>query len=495
MRIATGGFAHETNGFGNILVTPEVLRGATCEGREDYEKRYRGVRTYGGGFLDEADALGIELIPTRMSSLKPSGPSTREVLEYSRDRLVELLWEEWQKEPFDAIALSMHGAGAAHGCPDLEGEFLRAIRARFGCEIPIGVVLDLHGNISEDMVNLSDLLIGVKNYPHTDEYDAGRIMLRILCDMVENNYRPAKRLVKLPWHLAPAQGVTLSGPAAEVRARLIECEEADSDLLAASFFQGFPFADVPDCGVSVVTMAKTQASADRNAEKIASWAWDHRTDFNLPLHSAKEAMDIALSSDAFPMLINESSDNPGGGTPGDGTHLLREMLSRNVPSAYGFIYDPEVALQATRAGVGAHIAVKLGGKTDKFHGEPIDLPDAYVKCISDGVVMRKSMMGKGAVNHMGPTVCLVVGNVNIVVSSFRTQTFDDGPLRIAGVDWPELKIIALKSSQHFKAWWKDQVAGIISCDSPGIHSSDLSTFNFTQADTGYYPLADAKRSF
>ncbi len=488
MRIATGGFFHETNFFGNVLVTPEMMENFTFFG-EEYFKAFTNVRNYRGGLIHKADQLGIELIPVYLAQISPSGPITRESAELARELLVGKLWEEYEKQPFDGIALTMHGAAAAYGYPDVEGEILRAVREKFGPDMPIGLVLDLHGNISNEMVEFSDVLVGVKCYPHTDEYESGIIMLELLHDMIVNNYRICKKLIKLPWLIAPGQGVTLSGAAHDVQQHCYNMEDQHGDLLNISFFHGFPYADIDIAGVSVVAMAKTQQAADSCALDLAEYAWQHRHDFDIPLNSAEKAVDLALEAyDGSPVVINEGSDNPGGGTPGDGTHLLRELLKRNVSSAFGFIYDPEVAVQAAKAGVGTHIDCLVGGKTDDLHGEPIELKNAYVKCVSDGAYITKSVMGRGAKRTYGTTACLEVGNVSIIVGSRRIQTMDDAPFICAGVDWTQKQVLALKSTHHFKGWWKDQVKTIIPCDSPGIHSSDLSVFDFKQTNTSYYPL-------
>lgn len=499
MRIAIGGFCHETNMFGNVRVDMALLQRATREG-EELRKAYTGIHSYIGGYIDEAAALGVEIVPTRMTALKPSGPCVPEGVDLCRALLVESLYRANEEQPLDGIALFMHGASAAESHPDIEGEFLAAIREKLGYDIPIGMVLDLHGNITPEMMEKSDILIGCKEYPHVDEYERGRVMFRLLCDMVKNNYRPAKALIKLPWHMVPAQGCTLNGPGKMIRDLLVQTEQEDPDMIQASFFHGFPYTDVPSCSVSVVVMAKTQESADRNARRIAQCAWDKRREFDVPIYSAEQAVSLALEQPESPVLIHESSDNPGGGTPGDGTFLLRELLHRDVPAAISFIYDSEVAQQAVLAGVGATIDCRLGGKSDRFHGEPIEIKGAYVKSICDGCFRRISPMGYGRMMDIGITVCLVVGNVEIVVGGgakngifvSRTQTFDEGPFRIAGVDWQHKKIVALKSAQHFKGWWKDQVKTMISCESPGLMSADLSTFCFKQLDKDYYPFKDAR---
>lgn len=488
MRIAIGGFCHETNSFSSVTVSFQQLLSNTRE-KEALLNTFTGAHGYVGGFIDEAAELGVEIVPALQSAMKPSGPCDPEGFEYARDRLVELLAQSYEAQPYDGIALFMHGGGAVPGYPDPEGNVLRAIRAKMGREIPIGMVLDLHGNISEDMMELSDLLTGCKHYPHIDEYDQGRTMFRLLCNKIEKGYPIYKRAVRMPWLMVPAQGVTISGPAHDIQSMCFERENTDPDLLQAAFFQGFPYTDVPDVCVSIVTMAKTQESADRNGYDIARYAWSRRKDTIVPVYSAEEAVAMALAEPEGPVLINETSDNPGGGTPGDGTHLLRELLKADVPTAYGFIFDPETAEQAAKAGAGARIQCRIGGKTDNIHGEPVEV-EAYVHCVSDGAFIRKSPIGFGGKNSLGTTACLEVGNVSIVVASFRTQTFDDGPFLTAGVDWSQKRIVALKSSQHFKGWWVGKAKTIIPCDSPGIQSADLESFTFRHLNTGYFPFAD-----
>lgn len=490
MRIATGGFYHETNSFGNVLVTPEVLKACTISSQAWFQT-YRNVRYYDGGLIDEADALGITMIPTVKYIMNPSGPTTREAFEHARDSLVALLAEEYEKQPYDAIALTLHGAGSADGYPDVEGEILRALRQKMGTQIPVGIVLDLHANVTDAMVTLADVTVGIKCYPHVDEYDAARMMLRQLHKIVATGKKPCQKLVKLPWFLTPAQGVTTSGPAHAVQQQCILREQSDPQLIWAAFFQGFPYDDEVHAGVSIVTVAETVEAAQRNALQIAQYAWAHRADFTVPINSAEQAVDLALAYKEFPVLIHESSDNPGGGTPADGTHLLRELLRRNVPSAFGYIFDPEVAAQAVTAGVGAVISCRLGGKTDHLHGDPIEIENAYIKAISDGKYVIKSPMGKGRRINLGPAACLVVGNVSIIVGSrTRTQTMDDGPFLLGGIDWREKKLLAIKSSQHFKGWWADKVPHIISCESPGIQTADLQALPFQNIDRNFYPFGD-----
>ncbi|MBR4864233.1 MAG: M81 family metallopeptidase [Oscillospiraceae bacterium] len=491
MRIAIGGLHHETNSFSNIPITKAILDRALVG--ENLRATMGGVRNYVGGFFAAGEELGVEVVPTVMGYCTPSGHITKEAMEIHRDRIVEAMWAAHQEKPLDAIALNLHGAGVADDYHDADAEILRAVRERFGADMPIGIAMDLHANIDDPLVAMANTVVGVKGYPHVDMFETGIIVFKQLVEMVKTGTRPAIGLARLPWLIAPAEGVTTSGPAHDVQQLCYRKEEEVEKLMAATFFQGFPYADVAECAVTVVTVAEDQETADKVAHDIATYAWNRRRDFAVPANSAEKAFDLAMQLDnsKAPIVINESSDNTGGGGPGDGTHLVREMVKRNLPgSAYGYIYDPEVAAQAAKAGIGAKIDCMLGAKMDKLHGEPLELKGAYVKTISDGVFINQSPMGGGGRTNLGLTVCLEVGNVCVIVGSNRTQPMDDGVFRVAGLRWDLLKYVALKSSQHFKGWWLERAGGIVPCDSPGIHCADLKVFNFENTNTTYFPLGD-----
>lgn len=492
MRIGIAAMHHETNSFSNIPMTWEEMQKTRFEG-DMYTRIYTGIRNYSGGFIVKGRELGVEIIPAASAYLCPSGHITDEALEKHRDGIVELLWKAHQENPLDAIALNLHGAGVADSYPDADGEVLRAVRERFGPDMPIGCCLDLHANVTKELMTLSDILIGCKGYPHVDEFETGAKLMELLVDMVQNHRKFHMHHIQLPWLMVPAEGLTTAGPAHRVQQYLLQLEETMSELLDVSFFHGFPYSDITDACVSVTAVATTQETAQEAARLIASDAWNHRRDFPVSCNSAQQAMELAqqIPITNGPIVINESSDNTGGGTPGDGTYLLREMLRLDLPgSAFASIHDPEVAKQAAEAGVGATIQCKLGGKLDELHGEPIELT-AYVRCISDGWYVQQSPMGFGAMRDAGLTACLVVGNVSIIVTSVRGQAMDDGLLRIGGLQYTLLSYVAVKSSQHFKGWWADKCSGIVPCESPGINSADLTVFDFRYTNKNFFPLQEA----
>ena len=499
MRFAIGGFNHETNAFSNVPTNIESFRKYTLLNGTEILARCRGIRGYVGGSIDEADEQGIELVPTLYCTTNPSGLITPETYDFISDTIVEGLEKAHKEAPLDGILLELHGAAHAVNSLDPEGDLIRRVRTIFGPGMPIGVVLDLHANVSQDMVRYSDILIGVKCYPHTDQYDQGRNIVKLLADKVRGGYPVYEALVKLPLIIVPASGSTLKGPAAEVRNLILGMEASDPDILNMTFFHSFPYTDVDYALATATCAAKSKEKAEQAALRVAEYVWAHRADFAPESLSPMEAFDRALtmlertggkgpSGESLPVIINESSDNPGSGCPQDGTWLLREFLRRDMKDTLlSSIYDPETVEQALAAGVGATIHVRLGGKTHPLHGEPIEA-DAYVKTLSDGRYTSRSPMGLGGQANVGPLVLLVIGNVYVTVVSKRAQIMDDGHMEVAGLDYHKIRIMGVKSAQHFRGFWETRVSGLGACDPPGLQKSDVSVYDLKLLPRSAYPL-------
>jgi microcystin degradation protein MlrC len=219
-----------------------------------------------------------------------------------------------------------------------------------------------------------------------------------------------------------------------------------------------------------------------------------RDEFLQVLPDAVMAVEEAIASESRPVVIAEVSDNPGGGAPGDGTHLLRALLAANEPqTCFGFVADPETARQAHAAGTGAMIPVRLGGKTDDLHGAPI-AADAYVKCLTDGKFHYTTPMGAGRLGNLGPMARLVIGNVDVLVSSVRTQTLDSEVFLLHGIDVTRYRIVALKSHQHFLAGFQHLAGHIIRADTPGLTTSNLHHLPYQRVPRPIWPLDDVKWS-
>jgi microcystin degradation protein MlrC len=388
--------------------------------------------------------------------------------------------------PVDAVCLSLHGAGVVAGVDDLEGDLLGHVRALLGPTVPIVVTLDLHGNITPAMVERDDLLLGVNFYPHVDGYERGVEAIEQATRIVRGEIRPRAALAPLPMMISAS--ATDESAARRINERCWEWE-ARPGLLDCTFFHGFPYKDLPQVGVSVYAAADGDADLARRAvADVAARLWEHRDDFLVDLVPPEEAIRRALAVAGRPVVINEGADNPGGGSPGDGTHLLRAMIGANLTEAcFGFLADPETSAQAHAAGVGRTVRVNLGGKTDDLHGAPIET-DAYVKCLTDGRFTLTTPMGRGRPVDLGPCARLAIGGIDVIVSSVRTQTLDPEVFLLHGIDVARYRIVALKSSAHFRAGFAELAAAIVGCDTPGLVSRDLATIPYQRLERPIWPL-------
>ena len=480
MRIALGGVIHETNTFCKGLTPIDDFRQAA--GDEIIELN-RGVRSYAGGVIESSDRHGYELVPIFLAGATPSATIAGEVYESLRDRVLDGIRDNG---PFDAVCLTLHGAGVAEGYDDIEGDIVRRTREIVGTDVPIVVTLDLHGNMTREMVELADLCLPCHFYPHIDMYERGQEAIDSLAGIISGDLKPTSHLTVLPMVIA----TTTSNlpPVSEINELCFE-KEAEEGVIDCAFNHGFAPADIPQIGVTILATTNGDPDQAREiSEEVARAIWDRRDDFPHTLRTADEAIEAALATEGRPVILNEASDNPGGGGPGDGTHLLRAMLEAGLEDAtFGHIWDADVAEQAHEARPGATISVRLGGKTEELHGEPLEVT-AYVKGISDGRFIQQSPMGRGAQVDLGKMARLEIDGIDVLVSSRRAQTLDPEVFLLHGIDVTRYKIVAIKSSAHFRAGFEPIAHAIIQADTPGLNSVDLSAFTYHRVNRPVWPL-------
>lgn len=483
LKIVIGQLSHETNTFSSVLTTEELFkRWEWAEGEELVQKN-RDVKDYVGGMIDECDELGIEIIPTFSAAALPSGLIPFKTYQSIKEKFIKNFP---QKGQYDGVCLALHGAGVVENVDDLEGDFLAFIRGIVGEEVPIVVTLDLHGNITEKMLKNADLLLGVKLYPHTDSYDRGRDAIIRLKQIIQKEIRPKMHLETLPI-IIPTCTSNLS-PIKDLNEVCFSYEKQDG-VLDCTLYHGFPYTDVTFAGVSIVVATDgEEPSARLIAKSVAQKVWDVKDEFYSPEVKPAEGIKKALKLPSAPIVLNETSDNPGSGTPGDGTYLLKAMLEAKLESAcIGIIYDPEVVELAHKQGVGTIIETQIGGKTDRFHGEPL-LIKGYVKSLSDGIFKQTSPMWYGREVNLKKSARIQVGGLDIIVGCIHTQVFDEQIFLIHGIDVNKQKIIGLKSSQHFRAAYESIATEIITVDSPGLSTLQLDRFDYKKLRRPIYPF-------
>ncbi|MBO6555555.1 MAG: M81 family metallopeptidase [Pseudomonadales bacterium] len=482
-RIAIAGIIHETNTYcrdQTPLSDFHIMRGAKM-------LQLEGTETQTGGAIGKCHELGLTPVPVYWANTQPSGTIAADAYDSMKAELLEGLSAVL---PVDGVFLDLHGAGVVDGTPDLEGDLAASVRRLVGEGVPVTAAFDLHGNVTQDMADALDGVFVCHEYPHIDQHLRAREAVQLINDMMDHGFRPSVQVSSLPM-LMPTT-TTFHGPGKTLK-DFMRALEADANTINVSFFHGFPYCDVPHVGSHLVVTSRTGAEhAKHKAERAAAKVWSMRELLRPTSLSAEEAVAQAIASDKHPVVINETSDNCGGGSPGDGTHLARAILESGVANAcFGFIVDAEVAEQAHQAGVGAIIDVSLGGKHDKLHGEPLNLR-VYVKALHDGRCIMQAMAKGSRINYGKLARLQPEGSdkLDIVVGSRRSQTFDTEPFLAVGIDVMQRHVVGLKSSNHFRAGFELIAGEIITADPPGLTTHHIEVFPREHVSGSLWPLED-----
>ncbi len=486
MKIAIAGLGHETNTYCRGLTQQRDFQWL----RGERVLLERTIETSLGGAIRTCDALGIEVAPIFICYAQPSGVIARDAYDGFKDEILRGIRDAL---PLDGVFLALHGAGVVEGIQDLEGDLCAAVRAIIGEAVPLVAGFDLHGNVTQAMADVLDGAFACHQYPHIDSHLRAEEAIRLIVRMHAEGFRPVLHVERVPM-LLPGT-TTFEGIGARTLARMLAAE-AEPGVIDVSWFHGFPYTDVAHIGTCVVVTTEADGEqARRVAKRLARSIWDERELFRPHGLTVDEAVAEALrKADELhavgriaPVVINETSDNCGGGAPGDGTHLLRAMLAAKLEAAcFGFIVDADVAAQAHAAGCGATIEIVLGGKYDNLHGAPIEAR-AYVKSLSDGRLLMQAV-AKGSINHLGKMARLVVQGIDVIVASRRSQTMDPEPFLALGIDVNRYRVVALKSSNHFRAGFKDIAGAIVTADPPGLTTNHIDIFPRHHAKGPLWPL-------
>lgn len=490
MRIAIAGISHETNTYCRAPTFREdfhELRDGRLLATADQESDV-------GGAVAACLDLGVEPVPLLFVSAQPSGVIDRETYETFREEILDGLAGA---APLTGVVLCLHGAGVVDGIEDLEGDLAGAVRAVVGPDLPVVATFDLHGNVTQAMADALNGVFACHHYPHIDLHERAREAVALVVRIHRDGIRPVTAVTSLP--LLMPTTTTFIDPGRAWLERMLAAEQ-EAGVIDVSWFHGFPYTDVAHVGASVVvTTDGSRDQARRLSRELANALWEARRQFEPVSLSAGQAVADAQSlpwqPGDGPIILQETSDNCGGGAPGDGTHLLRAMLDAGLTNAcFGFVVDPQTAAAAHAAGTGATIDVLLGGKTDDLHGEPLALR-VYVKSLHDGRITLQAMF-RGAPLNLGPMARLVAedGGMEIIVASRRSQTFDPEPFLALGMDVRRYRYVALKSSNHFRAGFQPIASAIVTADPPGLTTHHIEVFPRQRSSRPLWPV-DERATF
>lgn len=496
MKLLLASFKHETNTFSPVPTPaerffgyrPQMLTG------EAAVLAHRGTGSALGGFLSVAETAGAQVHLAVAADANPSGP----VDDAAYERITGVILDAVRQGGWDGILLDLHGAMVSQSHEDGEGELLRRLRA-IDPVTPVGVTLDMHANVYDDMVQLATVLTGYHTYPHVDVREAGELCARVLVRAIRGEIRPVMRWANRPMLPHVMRQGTHAEPNRGLQAACRDHEDAQR-ALACSLFVGFPHADIRQAGLSVVVCTDDNpGQAESIRDELLDRAWAARQDFvyvSAPLaESVAQARRIGqdhVPGRTGPVVLLDHCDNVASGGTMDTTAVLAEVLRQDLQDALFYaIHDPESVRQAIAAGVGQEVSLMLGGKAamPSIGAPATPLPiTARVRRITDGDYTLRGPMGAGARARNGPTVVLQVGGVEIVVMSLYQEPADLECFHSIGVDPTRKRFVIIKSRVHWRAGLGPLAREVIECAGVGVTTSDYSLLRFENVRRPVFPL-------
>ena len=487
--VGLGGIVHETNTFNPKKTTVEDfekgLRGAKgiLRGQEIFDE-YTDANNTTAGHIAGAKQHGLRLHATLIAGPQTIGIVTKQAFDVLTQELIERL-EAAPK--LDGILLYLHGTMVAEGHPHADAEVVRRVRKVFGDDIPIVVTSDFHANVSEEIVELATAVVTYKENPHLDAKERGIQSARILADTIRGKVKPVSAIEKPELFYNIIFQNTNREPLKSITDESRRLEK-NPKILAASVSAGYQWSDIPAMGPSVVVVTDNDpALARREAKRLADMLMAVEDQLVLDLPSPAEAVKAAMAGGEFPVTLMDTGDNIGGGSSGDSTFILAELLKQKANGWVVVISDAEANEAAFAAGVNGAFDQLVGGKTDTFHGKPVRMR-GRVKSLHDGRFVEPEVRhGGGRYWDMGPTAVIEaegstrdLPNV-LLLTKKRVIPFSLHQLISCGVYPRRQKILVAKGTIAPRAAYEPVSAKVIAVGSAGVTAVNPKHFDFKHA--------------
>ena len=490
MRFVIAAVKHETNTFSPIATPLSAFAVGRLEGippaGADALAIFRGTNTAINAFIDLAEKAGAEMLLPVAAEAAPSGLVTDVAFDYMAGAVGDAV-----QKGCDAAFLDLHGAMVTESFDDGEGELLRRIR-KIAPGLPIAVALDFHTNLSLTMVENATVITGYRTYPHVDTYETAARCGHTLLKALNGEVKPKMVWGKRPMLTHTLCQLTSVQPLKDIMDRA-RGAEADGEVLNSSVFGGFPMADIPHVGFSVINVADGDpARGEMLRDELLSMAWERRADFVFETEPVADSIARAKTLDGSPIVLVDHGDNVFSGGTQDVMDTVAEAMAQGLENmAVGPIWDPASVAQMIEAGVGADISMQLGGKTDMpaigLKGRPLQVR-GKVRRITDGRYTVTCPMETGLVLNHGRSAVLDTGAAEILVCSERMEAYDLGVFRHAGIEPTSKRWLLIKSRHHFRAGFEPIARHIVYLSGPGVTGSDYGLFEFTKIPRPIYPL-------
>ncbi len=479
MRIFTAALATETNTFSPICVDRRAFEASLYAPPGTHPETptlCSAPITVGRRIAVEK---GWEVIEGTATWADPAGLVNRRTYEELRDEILEQLRVAM---PVDAVVLGLHGAMVADGYEDTEGDFLSRVRDIVGPDILICAELDPHSHLTAKRLAAADFFVYFKEFPHTDFVDRAEDLWRIAIDTLEGRVKPVMSVFDCRMiDVFP----TSRDPMRSFVDKIMAMERADADILSISVIHGFMAGDVPEMGTKLLVV--TDNKPDKGsaiARDLGLELFSKRGTFIMPQIDEKQAVSEAMAAASGPVVIADLWDNPGGGTAGDATVILQELLDRGATdTAIGTIWDPMAVQICMAAGEGAKIPLRFGAKSAPGTGNPID---GLVKIVR--LVPNAEMRFGESFAPFGDAAHIQLDGIDIILNSTRAQSFDPSLFSVMGIDPTTKKILVIKSTNHFYASFSKIASQILYCSAGTPYPNNPARTPYRRARKDIWPM-------
>jgi microcystin degradation protein MlrC len=461
-------------------------------GYEDFTLRHgqsildyhRQVRSEVGGALSVFDATpGVELVPTCSAHFITSGGTLADA---AFERLAEELLSSIKSAPaVDGLYFSLHGAMATQSEGDPEGWLLEQIRKIVGERVPIVISLDLHGILTDRMLEQSDAAVAFHTYPHVDFFGTGERAARLLLRIVAGEVKPVTAKVTVPALVRGDELITASGSIRHAVNASKAVEQSPGGLSAAMMW-GNPFTDVPALASnSFVVTDNDPALAEREALHIANLFWEYHEKMQVPLTSLAVAARMSKENSSGTVVLVDAADATSSGASGDSNAVLRALIDAGYEgTAVIPIVDPDAVQAAFQAGVGNAVKTTVGGALDAKRFTPLPI-EGRVRMLSDGWFHSETTR---ELWQAGPTAVIQVGNITLIVTSRAVSLYDRALFLAHGCDPKHFGAVVVKSPHCEPHMFKEWAARYIDVDAPGSTSANLRSLGHTKCARPMFPL-------
>lgn len=489
MRIAIAGLMHESNGFAPGVTTLADFEHGGLDTGPAIARRWAEAHHEICGFFAAATIEPFEAAPAFTAWAMPSGIVEKETYDQLLDRLIASLKSAG---PVDGILLALHGAMLVEGLTtSADAHTAKLVRQWLGPEKPLVVTLDYHANVSPELAQFADAVVVYQTYPHVDQRARGARAGAIIAESIRKKKKPVAAIIPIPALIHLLSQNTSREPVLSILAKCQELKPKYHQLLELQFVAGFPYADTPETGSSIVAVAiEDAAEAHQAASELYDYIWSIRDELTADLPQAEAAVKKASLEMKWPTVLVDVGDNIGGGSAADSTVLAHEIMRQNGPNFWVVLNDEAAVEACIQTGVGHHLKLQAGGRIDQ-NAPPLHL-SGRVRLLHDGQYEEPQARHGGVKYHdQGLTAVLETDRGDtVILTSRRHAPFSLGQLTSLGLDPTRAKIIVVKAAVAFRAAYEPIAQSIIEVDTPGLTAASPRRFNYNRIHRPILPLDD-----